>query len=212
MSDTCTVVDLCPQIEPQLFLDVGHKCRFGQKAEDEKDAILDSLCDPDKEDNACANSVEKIFTDHVPKDVLNCLYHSSVDFDGIKGLPDNLNVTNVLKQILDNDALLQYSTFTNFGCALLYKPDKDDDSYAYEEDDDYQPYTDTTSETDNTKMLAAGGALLLLGVLTFQKLRGNTKPIVSAADDEGMEDEDDEKMKKDDPDKKGLIEPDDEEI
>ena len=142
-ADICSVVDLCSQIDVQLILDVGHNCNVGEKARNGQASIIESVCNPEQSDNSCSRSVEKVFDSHLPRDVVECLYHSNIDFYQysmiLEGIPKNLNISKMLGTVLSNKVFFEYATMQNLGCSLLYKADKE---YVYS----YEPIESETGD------------------------------------------------------------------
>ena len=84
-SDLCSIVDNCPSVQPQTFLNVLKECKFGD-AKKAPDTIVGQLCDPELERdatgdyNSCYQAIEAVFKQDIPISALKCLYHSQVDW------------------------------------------------------------------------------------------------------------------------------------
>jgi len=221
-SDFCSVVDNCKDVEPMLFLDVLRNCKIGDKSK-ETDTIVGQLCDPALEKDAsgdynqCYQSCEKIFTENYPLKGINCLYHSTINWDKLlqsardqgTAIPGGVNVTNLLEAAMDNEGLLTWESVHNIVCAVAWEDPNGGDADSYEEGIDNTDFYGREEESTSPATLAGGAAVLLaLGFALYTMVCKRPPPTVEDAN----EDEDDHKKSSHGDDSKGLISNDDEDI
>ena len=225
-SDVCSIVDNCPSVQPQTFLNVLKECKFGD-AKKEPDTIVGQLCDPELERDAtgdynkCYQAIEAVFKQDIPISALKCLYHSQVDWpmlidaareyggDAASNLPSDLNVTSMLEAALESAELLKFESIKNIVCAVAWEDPHADDDVSYDPDYDFSEYDDFSygeEKSTSPTVLAGGGVIVLaIGFALYTMVCKKPLPSIETAAD----DDDDYKGRGD---SKKLVDDDDDDI